>query len=231
MSMSESKSLKRPVSDAVMDALSFQAPYVVERLVKNRIADSASEGERLFTEAKRYLVLCETHSDVHVGMYSVRVDEAWHAFLLYTNQYTQFCKRYFGRYIAHAPTNAPPVEARDQERRAELTFPEFRERYEALFGEPLPDVWYNARGISPARRVFNDSAERMTVLHHHSVAELLDDKDDVIVSVNDIAHDALEFIARTSAFYVRELPGGLTGKEKVALVEALVSAGALRVAP
>jgi hypothetical protein len=47
----------------------------------------------------------------------------------------------------------------------------------------------------------------------------------------DIAYDALEFIAQTGAFYVRELPGGLTDKERVALVEALLSVGGLCVAP
>jgi len=231
MAVAEPKLCVRPVSAAALDALSFQAPYVVERLVKSRIADSVAEGEQLFTEAKRYLVLCEANPDVEVGMYSVRVDEAWHAFLLYTDQYTQFCKRFFGRYIGHAPTNGPRAEAPDHPPRPELTFLEFRERYEALFGEPLPDVWYNARGITPARRMFNDSAGRMSVEHLDSVVELLDDTGEAIVAVNDIASEALEFIARTGAFYVRELTGVLTDEEKVALVEALMSAGALRIAP
>ncbi len=231
MSMVGPKSLVRPDSAATLDALSFQAPYVVERLVKNRIVDSVSEGEKLFTEAKRYLVLCDANLDVDVGMYSVRVDEAWHAFLLYTDQYTQFCKRFFGRYIGHAPTNGPHAEAHDHKHRPKLTFPEFRGRYEALFGEPLPDVWYNSRGITPAQRMFNDSAGSMTVAHHDSVVELLDDEGEVIVSVNDIAYGALDFVARTGAFYTRELPGDLTDQEKVALVEALMSAAALRPAP
>jgi hypothetical protein len=231
MSMAEPEAPRRSISAAALDALSFEAPYVVERLVKDRVVDSVSDGERLFTEAKRYLVLSEANPEADVGMYSVRVDEAWHTFLLYTDQYTQFCERFFGRYIGHAPTNAPPDEAHDREHRPELTFCEFRERYEALFGEPLPDFWYDARGVNPARRMFNDSAGSMTVVHHDSVAELLDDEGEVIVSANDIAYGALKFIAQTGAFYVRELPGGLTDKEKVALVEAVMSEGALRLAP
>jgi hypothetical protein len=231
MTMVEPKSLVTPVSDAILDALSFQAPYVVERLLKNRIVDSAAEGEKLFTEAKRYLVLCAANPDVNVAMYSVRVDEAWHAFLLYTDQYAQFCNRFFGRHVGHAPTNGPPVAAPDHKHRPKLTFLEFRARYEALFGEPLPDVWYDSRGITTAQRMFNDSAGSMTVAHHDSVVELIDDKGVVIVSVNDIAYGALDFVARTGAFYVRELPCVLTDQEKVALAQALVSAGALRPAP
>jgi hypothetical protein len=46
-----------------------------------------------------------------------------------------------------------------------------------------------------------------------------------------LALSALEFIARTGAFYVRELPGDLTDGEKVALIEGLMAAGAIRPAP
>jgi hypothetical protein len=95
----------------------------------------------------------------------------------------------------------------------------------------LPDVWYNRRGVTTGQRVFSDWAASMTVQRHDSVAELLDDTGDIVVSVNELAHEALEFIATTGAFYVRELPGGLTDGEKVALVEALMAAGAIRLAP
>lgn len=216
-------------SASVLDALAFEAPYVVERLVKDRVVGSVAEGEELFNEAKRYLVLSEVHRDLGVGMYSVRVDEAWHAFILYTDQYSQFCRKYFGKYIGHAPTNAPDDD--DLEPAKDLSFEEFREKYEDLFGEPLPDVWYNRRGVAPDQRVFSDWAGRMTVAQHDSAAELVDDTGDAVIAVNDIAHEALEFIATTGAFYVRELPGGLTDGEKVALVEALMTAGAIRLAP
>jgi hypothetical protein len=218
-------------SAAVFGALTFEAPYVVERLVKDRVVNSVAEGEELFNEAKRYLVLSEVHRDVVVGMYSVRVDEAWHAFILYTDQYRQFCNDYFGKYIGHAPTNAPNDNDDDHEHRKDLSFEEFRERYEELFGEALPDVWYNRRGVTTDQRVFSDLAGSMTVAQHDSVAELVDDTGDVVISVNDLAVSALEFISRTGAFYIRELPGDLTNGEKVALAEGLMAAGAIRLAP
>jgi hypothetical protein len=218
-------------SAAVFDALAFEAPYVVERLVKDRVVGSVAEGEELFNEAKRYLVLSEVHRDLDVGMYSVRVDEAWHAFILYTDQYSQFCRKYFGKYIGHAPTNAPDDDDHEHEHRRDLSFEEFREKYEHLFGEPLPDVWYNRRGVTTDQRVFSDLAGSMTVAQHDSVAELVDDTGDVVISVNDLAVSALEFISRTGAFYIRELPGDLTNGEKVALAEGLMAAGAIRLAP
>ena len=48
---------------------------------------------------------------------------------------------------------------------------------------------------------------------------------------NTLARDAIDFIARTRDFYVRELPGDLTDDEKVGVVQALVRSGVLRVAP
>jgi hypothetical protein len=48
-------------------------------------------------------------------------------------------------------------------------------------------------------------------------------------SVSDIAREALQFIASTCGFYVRELPGDLTDEEKVALVAKLVEIKVLRV--
>ncbi len=220
-----------PDSTSILDALAFEAPYVVERLVKDRVVDTEADGQRLFGEVKKYLVLSEANRDVVVGMYSVRVDEAWHAFILYTAEYSQFCKTFFGRFIAHAPKNAPCSDEHDHQHRRELTFAEFRSRYEALFGEPLPDPWYDVRGIGPTQRVFSDCPGTMTVAHRDSVAELVDETGDIVISANDIVFEALEFVARTGAFYVRELPGGLTDDEKVALVEALMSAGAVRLAP
>jgi hypothetical protein len=85
--------------------------------------------------------------------------------------------------------------------------------------------------VTPDQRVFGDLAGRMTVAQHDSVAELVDDSGDVVISVNDVARSALDFVARTGAFYVRELPAGLTDGEKVALIEGLMAAGAIRLAP
>ncbi|WP_087863907.1 hypothetical protein [Comamonas thiooxydans] len=44
-----------------------------------------------------------------LGMPSVLVDEAWHCFILCTREYRNFCEKYFGRFLDHAPNpNARP---------------------------------------------------------------------------------------------------------------------------
>lgn len=88
-------------------AVDFPAPYLIEKLLKDQIVDSATDAEALFREVKRYFVMVHEHPDQSWQMHSLRVDEVWHQFILFTVQYQEYCKRYFGRYIHHAPSNAP----------------------------------------------------------------------------------------------------------------------------
>jgi hypothetical protein len=209
--------------------LRFDAPYLIAKLVKDRIVDTADEGEALFTEVKRFLILSYTDSDVSWSMYSARVDETWHQFVLFTSQYVDFCYRYFGEYLHHNPSNAPEVPGRPELKPS--TFEGFRARYESFFGEPLPDVWLDDRSVSLSRRVINDNAGRSRVSVEGDMACLASPGGRVDIVVNDIARDALEFISCTGSFYVRELPGLLLDEEKVGLVATLVEHRVLRVAP
>jgi hypothetical protein len=209
-------------------ALRFEAPYLTEKLVKDRLVETVEEGEALFAEAKKFLVLSYIDSDESWNMYSTRVDEAWHQFVLFTSQYADFCHRYFGEYLHHNPSNAPdPARPHLKPK----TFEEFRARYESFFGEPLPELWLDARSVSLSRRVINDNAGRSSVAVKDGMACLARPGGRIEVEVNDVAREALEFIACTGSFYVRELPGVLTNEEKVGLIATLVEHRILRVAP
>jgi hypothetical protein len=211
------------------DALRFAAPYVTDRLVMDGVVDNPAEAEELFTEAKRYLVLCAATPEMSFGMHSSMVDAAWHTFILFTAEYTEYGRRYFGDYLHHSPI------AEDQ--RAELALPkvasfnDFQQRYEKLFGQPLPAVWYDDTVVVPSRRVSHGEAGILTVGADDDTVRLIDATGASAISVDSLARDALDFIARTHDFYVRELPGDLTDDEKVGVVQALVRSGVLRVAP
>jgi hypothetical protein len=216
------------------EALAFDAPFVIDRLVKDRVADTPSFAEVLFTEAKRYLVLCEATTDMTFGMCSAMVDEAWHAFVLFTTEYTEYGRRYFGNYVHHSPAdNYRTVEPSTASGRPqkEASFNEFRQRYEELYGQPLPAVWYDDSSVAPSRRVINDKAGALTVTVDDHIAHLTDDSGNTVLSVNELALEALDFIARNSDFYVRELPGDLTGDEQSGVIAPLVRLGVLRLAP
>lgn len=215
-----------PLAASALDALDYEAPFVIDKLLKNRIADSPEEAGRLFTEVKRFIVLVQTDDNVPWEMYSARVDEAWHQFILFTAEYMEFCDRYFGKYMSHSPHSSPAPGSGGAA--VPMSFGEFRSRYEALFEEALPDTWYDAKNITPARRMFNDGIGDLSVRDKGGMVELLDDSGDVVMAVNSLARDALEFTCRTGAFHVRELPGALTDEEKTALVTVLFECGLLR---
>ncbi|PDT44358.1 glycine-rich domain-containing protein [Sinorhizobium fredii] len=212
-----------------MDALGHEAPFLIEKLVKEQIVETPTEAEALFTEVKRYLVLAHADNTKKWQMYSRRIDECWHQFILFTSQYFEFCHRYFGRFLQHRPSNAPhssPAEL------GQLTsFKEFSSRYEELFGVPLSDDWYDERNVTIRRRVLNERTGQLTLRDDDEMVELVASAGDLLFSVNKLARDALEFVAQTPAFYVRELPGQLEDDEKIFLVATLVEYKLLRLAP
>jgi hypothetical protein len=211
----------------VFDALDFDAPYLIEKLVKDHVADSADQGRALFTEVKRYLVLNQVDRTKSWKMYSLRVDEVWHQFVLFTVEYFAFCDKYFGHYAHHAPSNAP--DPGFGHRAPEATFAEFSDRYREMFGVELPDVWDDSTSVTPHRRIVNERAGQLELGSTDSMVDLIGRNGRILFSVNEIARDALRFIAGTGAFYVRELPGDLNDDEKVALVATLVDMKLLRV--
>lgn len=210
------------------EALAFAAPYVTDRLVRDRVTDDPAEAEQLFTEAKRYLVLCAATPWMSFGMHSAMVDAAWHTFILFTAEYTEYGQRHFGEYLHHAP-------ACDDDRRSlslkAASFNDFQQRYEELFGQPLPAVWYDDTSVVPSRRVINDGAGILVADSDYHTARLIDESGVAVLYVDALARDAVDFIARNCDFYVCELPGDLTDEEKVGLVAALVRSGVLRLVP
>lgn len=214
------------VSADAFEALDYEAPFVIDKLVKERFVDTAEHARALFTEVKRYLVLCHVDRTRSWKMHSLSVDEAWHQFVLFTAEYSAFCTRYFGRYRHHAPSNAPDTGVRHA---PEATLAEFRDRYRELFGMELPTVWQDSSWVTPRRRVVNHFSGRWALSQAGSMVDLMDGEGRVLLSVSAVAENALRFVVDTGAFYVREIPGDLTEEEKVALVAALVELKVLRV--
>jgi hypothetical protein len=228
-SSSQRETVARSVLDVLpgaFEALDYQAPFLIEKLVKDRFVDTPDEACALFTEVKRYLVLTQVDQTKNWKMHSLCVDEAWHQFVLFTAEYSGFCTKYFGCYRHHFPSNAPNAGLMYI---PEATLAEFGDRYRDIFGTDLPQVWDDSSWVTPHRRVVNrdcgqvalDSVDRMVALIDHDGRPLL--------SVSEIAREALRFLASTGAFYVRELPGDLADEEKVAVVAALVELKVLRV--
>jgi hypothetical protein len=212
-------------------SLCFEAPYLIEKLVNDHVCASEDEARTLFREVKRYLFLNRADQSKLWEMHSFRIDEVWHQFVLFTRQYTDFCMRYFGAYSPHNPSNAPESPKHNAGKTLQVaTFKEFHAYYEKVFGEPLPDCWYDERSVSLHRRVLDARVGKLLLKEEGGKVELVDGVGDVVFAVNSLAAQAMSFIADTGAFYVRELPGDLEDDEKIALVATLVEHKLLRLA-
>jgi hypothetical protein len=203
------------------EALTFEAPFLIEKLVKDHVVESVDEARALFREVKRYLVLTIVDPGVAWAMYSLRIDHIWHQFILFTRQYIYYCRQNSDKYIQHAPSTAPVPEGA---KLTPSTFGMFADRYLELFGEPLPDLWYDEKNVTLERRIVNSRAGTFSLPDDDDdddMVELLNGKGEPVFAVDRVARTALQFVAGTGTFFVRELPE-LPDEQKIALVSTLV---------
>lgn len=213
------------------DLLDFRAPYLEEKLVARAVVRTRDEARLLFRELKRWIVLSELHPQRSIPMFSSRVDEAWHQFVLFTREYERFCQRFTARFIHHTPAEAPelpPAELTDS-----MSYEHFCERYVELFG-PVSEQWRDELWLSPGSRLHwaGWADRRQVVAQQDGKVSLLigDDPPTTVCRTSARAHDALQFIASASPFLVRELPGLRSAEEQLLLCRPLVELRALQLA-
>lgn len=82
------------------EVMGYQNPDVVARLAKEEKL-SPEEAESLFKDTLLFLWL---GSQVKGSLAPTpRIDLGWHVFLLFTQDYREFCQEYFGRFVDHHP--------------------------------------------------------------------------------------------------------------------------------
>jgi hypothetical protein len=67
--------------------------------------DSAQE-QRVFDGLRDYFILCAQARGRFISMPSQMVDDAWHAFILHTRVYQDFCTKAYGRFLHHTPAES-----------------------------------------------------------------------------------------------------------------------------
>jgi hypothetical protein len=83
-------------------------PGLFDKLTGRVIADGGFDqdaAERVVEQTLAFLVACARHPDGHL-VPSQLVDAGWHAFILHTADYAEFCQRVAGRFIHHRPDNS-----------------------------------------------------------------------------------------------------------------------------
>lgn len=80
----------------------------------------AAQEHQVFEALRDYFILCAQARGRFVAMPSQVADDAWHAFILHTRYYEDFCSKAFGRFLHHTPAEAmsTPTLANEGIRRA-----------------------------------------------------------------------------------------------------------------
>lgn len=86
--------------DALRDVLYYHNESVVKRVMKDAKC-TYQEALGIFEDTKRFLYLCGNYSGGFTP--SPRIDDGWHAFILHTKDYYDFCIRFFKKFIHHYP--------------------------------------------------------------------------------------------------------------------------------
>jgi hypothetical protein len=96
--------------------LEYKNPAVL-KLYEQNYPNNKLNSSQAFTEVLKYLWLAKKHTlekSIHINNTNFpdqifmprsmrEIDEMWHEFILFTEDYTQFCKLYFGEYMHHLP--------------------------------------------------------------------------------------------------------------------------------
>src|SRR5687768_16254485 len=103
--------------------------FLLERLLSQR---SMPEGiiKLAIVEYRKFMTLAVLRDDL--DMFSGEVDEVWHAHILFTRQYAEFCQAVNGKFIHHDPVL--PREAENLAEHAEEDREKFYRAYREIFG-------------------------------------------------------------------------------------------------
>lgn len=87
-------------STSLENVLSYKNDGVVCRIA-HEMKFSIEKASQLFEDVKRFLWAASQASSNTIP--SPLIDEGWHAFILFTRDYADFCQKYFGEYLHHLP--------------------------------------------------------------------------------------------------------------------------------
>ena len=134
------------------EILKYKHPAVVRRFKKDHPA-KADQAQELFDDLLRFFWASKKHSIdkktqasktldfVFIMDEEMRdIDQMWHVFLLYTQDYTDFCLRYFDEFLHHLPDIVPTFET--EKLQFEPNLEKFLDYTYDLLGENLVRRWF-----------------------------------------------------------------------------------------
>ncbi len=134
-----------PLEEAGKYIQSFDLRVVHDRLVKidKWPADQATEA---CAQYRNFLLLKKKYGSQYELPPSYDMDEVWHAHILHTKDYTEFCDLVFGEFLHHHPHEGDGGSARVAEL-ADLFENQTQRLYQLEFGEPIYAVRISFRSL------------------------------------------------------------------------------------
>ncbi len=115
-----------------MTVMTDRAPLGLDSLIPSALFDRLARrveretgcdlafAERVVRQALVFLVACARDAGAPLAP-SRTVDAGWHAFILHTREYAEFCDRVAGRFIHHAPDEETGGDRTEAAARTEAT--------------------------------------------------------------------------------------------------------------
>ncbi len=84
----------------LLQVMNYSNESVVKRISKE-VNCTYQEASEIFEDTKRFLYLCGVYGGGFAP--ALKIDDGWHAFILHTKDYLDFCINFFERFIHHYP--------------------------------------------------------------------------------------------------------------------------------
>lgn len=126
--------IQERMSDQKSDAFNYPMNRVLARY-QTDCGVSAQQSALHERELKRYLFLCAENPGAHWPMVNT-IDDLWHTFLLFTQDYHAFCAQLGVPFIHHEPF----LDGEVHETLAD-DYRRFLDIYRSNFGDPPTEIW------------------------------------------------------------------------------------------
>lgn len=137
------------------EILAYKNKAVIDRFTK-MCPEATEDAELIFDDLKRFLWLVATTEerrkagealpDISFSNSMIIIDEMWHAFILLTEYYADFCQKYLNQFIHH-PTAMDKFLANKktmpEKEAAEIFLSEMVELVHDTFGTETAERWFD----------------------------------------------------------------------------------------
>lgn len=132
------------MNKSLHDVLAYRNDDVIDRFLTMYNIEK-EEALKIFNETLKWLWLGNHVDDVFIDDSTLIIDEMWHNFILFTQDYEAFCSAHFGRFIHHQPEKRKQQEWYNDTFNVESHTDRLKSLYERVYdnlGEETLLTWY-----------------------------------------------------------------------------------------